>query len=136
MLYRTLALTSFLTISLAACGDGEEPCAAADTCTSDAGSPDAGSAPDTDPAPAIVSFTEPSIDHFPDDLTGFRFTVGPADVSVTELGFFDDGRDGLGEAHEVAIYDVATRKEIVRASVPAGTAATLEGDFRFVVVAS
>ncbi len=86
--------------------------------------------------PAIVSFTNPFIDHFADDLTGFRFTVGATNLTVTDLGFFDQGGNGLGEAHAVGIYDVGSQQLIVSATLPAGTEAALDGAFRYVPLAT
>jgi hypothetical protein len=161
--FRALVLISSLAASLAACSD--DPAAEPDAAVTppvedpDAGMPDAQAQPDarladaatpddlpdasTDPdadfsvsAPAIVSFANPFIDHFAGDITGFRFTIGGADVTVTDLGFFDDDGDGLGEAHAVGIYAVASQLQVVSTTVPAGTEAPLDGAFRYVPIAA
>ena len=111
--------------------DAEAPDAEApDASVPDANVPDAGPGSER----AIVSFTEPQFDNTANDLTGFRFTVGAAAITVTDLGMYDDLFDGLGEAHDVGIFDVTSQALVVRASIPAGQVATLDGDFRFVPV--
>jgi hypothetical protein len=98
-----------------------------------------GPPPDADPTPpipAIIGFTNEIVDNFADDVTGFRFIVGDADISVSALGLYDDGLDGFEEAHPVGIFDVATEDLVVGAQMPAGEVATLEGKFRFVDVSA
>lgn len=56
------------------------------------------------------------------------FNVGAKSVIVSGLGFFDDGADGLTEAHNVALYDRSnTTTPLATLTVPAGTGATLTG---------
>jgi hypothetical protein len=103
----------------------------------DAEPADADTTPDADPlAPtrAILKFEKPAIDFYANDMTGFRFTVGAEDVTVTDLGFWDSGEDGLGEAHPVGIFQVTTQQLIVSATVPAGTASPLESGFRYATI--
>lgn len=47
---------------------------------------------------------------------GWRFTA-KHDLQVTELGFYDDGKNGLTESHRVGIYDVGTKQLLVSATV-------------------
>jgi len=53
------------------------------------------------------------------------------DFRVTSLGFFDYLQDGLGESHELGIFD-ASGTLLVSALLPSGTASPLEGSFRYV----
>lgn len=53
---------------------------------------------------------------------------------MSALGFYDEGADGLGEAHEVGIFDLATEKLVVSATIPAGTVASASGGFRYVCI--
>lgn len=61
---------------------------------------------------------------------GWQFSVSDP-LQVEQLGFWDSGLDGLAVAHPVGIWlDDATL--LTSATVPAGTAATLDGTFRWV----
>jgi hypothetical protein len=82
-----------------------------------------------------VSFTTAQFDHFADDVTGFKFTVGANAIVVSQLGFYDEGKNGLGDAHDVGIFDPATGQLVVGGQVPAGTAVPESGGFRYVDVA-
>lgn len=59
---------------------------------------------------------------------GWRFTA-VRDIKVTELGFYDDKKDGLKESHAVGIYDVATKQLMCSTTVTAGD--PLTGFFRY-----
>ena len=63
---------------------------------------------------------------------GWEFTPN-ANLSVSRLGFFDDGGDGLNTDHDVAIYTGAGSL-VTSGNVAAGTLATLSGGFRWVDV--
>lgn len=63
--------------------------------------------------------------------TGWAFSTTGA--TVTALGFFDAGRDGLLQAHEVGIF-ATDGKLLVSATVPQGVAGILNGDWRFVSI--
>jgi len=64
---------------------------------------------------------------------GIQFKVTPAsDIEVRALGAYDAGGDGLAVAHDVAIWPVSGGSPLVTATVPVGTAAFLEGHFRYV----
>ena len=71
-----------------------------------------------------------------DDVAGFTFIVGAEDIFITHLGFYDLGRRGLGDPHPVGIYDVESEELVVSTTVPSGTSAKLDGQFRFVRVAT
>jgi hypothetical protein len=61
---------------------------------------------------------------------GTAFTVGSSSAKVTSLGAWDNGSDGLSFAKPVAIWDSGGTM-IASATVPAGTAGTLVGEFRY-----
>jgi hypothetical protein len=64
---------------------------------------------------------------------GFTFTVGPADVSLTQLGHYDDNGDGLLAFHDVGIWlDGPPTSPLATATVPSGTSATLISNWRMV----
>lgn len=86
-------------------------------------------------ATAAVSFTGGTFDNTANDTAGFRFTVGYSDISVSALGFYDQGANGLSDAHPVAIFDAMTGLSLLSATIPSGVGATLENGFRFVQVA-
>jgi hypothetical protein len=77
----------------------------------------------------IVDFTSPSV-----DLTngawslGFAFQVN-SPISVDGLSFYDDVKDGLTQTHDVGLWTAAGTL-IASTTVPAGTAAPLDGFFR------
>lgn len=60
---------------------------------------------------------------------GFQFSP-TLDIDVSALGFFDYLGDGLGESHEIGIFD-QTGTLLTSVVVPSGTAASLIGDFRY-----
>jgi len=61
---------------------------------------------------------------------GWSFSVS-IPVDVTALGYFDATGGGLHDAHPVGIFDVAGNL-LTSATVPMGTAGSLQGGFRFV----
>ena len=65
---------------------------------------------------------------------GWAFTP-TVPISVTGLGLFDLGLDGLGLAHQVGLWDSGGNL-LVSATVLAGTAAPLESSFRYVSVSA
>lgn len=70
----------------------------------------------------------------PNLIDGWEFKLKEA-VTVTELGVYDSGKDGLKSAHEVAIWDCEDEKApLVKATVPGGKEAELSGMFRCVSV--
>lgn len=66
---------------------------------------------------------------------GFDFTVGPAPLLVTRLGNYDFEADGLVTDHLVRLWTPAGVL-LAQATVPAGTAAALDGTFRVVDLAA
>ena len=72
---------------------------------------------------------------------GYEFTVGTDPITVTKLGFFDYGANGLSESHDVGIWEVGNSTALVTATVT--TTSLLEGptiagagQFRFVELSS
>lgn len=63
--------------------------------------------------------------------TGWGFST--SGLTVTALGYFDDGQDGLLNAHDVGIF-AADGTLLVSATVPQGVAGTLNADWRFVEI--
>ncbi|MGE5647903.1 MAG: DUF4082 domain-containing protein [Acidobacteriota bacterium] len=64
---------------------------------------------------------------------GFQFTPN-APLTVTSLGYYDEGGDGLLASHEIGIFD-AGGNLLASATVGFGTAAPLIGNFRYVPIA-
>jgi hypothetical protein len=60
---------------------------------------------------------------------GFEFSVNQS-LSVTALGVYDDGQDGLANSAQVGIWDISGNL-LASVTVPSGTAGTLVGDFRY-----
>ena len=63
--------------------------------------------------------------------TGWAFST--AGLTVTALGYFDDGQDGLLNAHDVGIF-ASDGALLVSATVPQGVVGTLNADWRFVAI--
>ncbi len=86
-------------------------------------------------SPALTFSTADVASSDPSSYTlGWRFTTN-APVTVTALGYFDQGHDGLGESHAVGIYD-GSGNLLTSATVPAGTSGSLVGDFRYVTLST
>jgi hypothetical protein len=64
---------------------------------------------------------------------GWQFDV-LAPTTVTGLGWFDDNADGLSLAHQVGIWDPSGTL-LTSTTIPAGTGAPFDGQFRTVAVA-
>jgi Domain of unknown function (DUF4082) len=60
---------------------------------------------------------------------GFLFTPN-TNITVTELGYYDDNGDGLAIDHPVALFDTGGTR-LVETTVRAGTVDTLRGKFRY-----
>lgn len=65
-----------------------------------------------------------------DQLYGWYFDTS-APISITDLGVFDNGSDGLALSHDVGIYRVSDQALLVSATVPSGSAGTLLNGFRY-----
>lgn len=64
---------------------------------------------------------------------GWKFSV-KAPTSVNALGVYDSGQDGLAGSAQVGLWLASGGAPIVQATVAAGTAAALDGNFRFMPV--
>ena len=60
---------------------------------------------------------------------GWAFSVGANNLQVTGLGIWDQGQDGLNGSHVVGIWN-SDGNLVSSATVSAGTAAPLSGEFR------
>ena len=63
---------------------------------------------------------------------GWQFSVTSLE-SLTSLGIYDAGADGLSSAHEVGLWD-SNGTLLTSTTIPAGTGATLSGSYRYVFV--
>jgi hypothetical protein len=61
---------------------------------------------------------------------GYVFTP-TTNIEVTSLGFFDYSGTGLGESHEVGIFN-SSGTLLTSTTIPAGTGGTLEDRFRYI----
>jgi hypothetical protein len=61
---------------------------------------------------------------------GWHFTVNKP-MGIQYLGAYDQGGDGLAVATDVGLWDLATNTQLASATVPAGTAGILKGQFRY-----
>jgi hypothetical protein len=64
---------------------------------------------------------------------GWAFQLSSS-FTVNELGWYDQGGDGLSRSHPIGIWDLNSQALIVTVTVPAGTAATLDGGYRMVSI--
>ncbi len=62
-------------------------------------------------------------------ISGWSFSVNQS-IEITELGFIDRNLNGLNESHDVGIFD-SSQSLIISTTVPVGTAATLDGFYRY-----
>lgn len=61
---------------------------------------------------------------------GWEFRVN-SPINVTHLGYYDHDGNGLGQSHDVGLWDI-NGNLLASLTVPAGTAAPLTGHFRYV----
>lgn len=67
-----------------------------------------------------------------DSTVGWQFHV-VKDIAVTGLGWYDENADGLNVSHRVGIWDAAGAL-LAEVTVPSGTGAPLDGQFRTVFI--
>jgi hypothetical protein len=81
-----------------------------------------------------LTFTPPAVFSAgnANQCVGWQFDVLQP-TTVTGLGWFDDNADGLGLAHQVGIWS-PTGVLLTSTTVPAGTGAPFDGQFRTVAV--
>jgi hypothetical protein len=65
-----------------------------------------------------------------DAYIGYSFTVGGSSLTASALGLFDQDLNGFSEAHNVCIW-TSSGTCISSATVPAGSLAPLQGEFRY-----
>ena len=70
-----------------------------------------------------------------DYTMGYSFTPS-ADIWVTQLGQYDANGDGLQSNHPVALWRATDQSLLASATVPAGEAAPLAGEFRWATLAT
>ena len=51
---------------------------------------------------------------------GWQFTVNQA-ITITHLGLFDLGQNGLVESHNIGIWSIAGGSPLVQGTIPAGS---------------
>ena len=69
------------------------------------------------------------------DTLGWAFALS-APTTITQLGVWDNGADGLIQQHKVTIWDSTGTIIEAQATVPSGTAAPLTNGFRYVTLGS
>lgn len=85
-------------------------------------------------AQVLVAYDAPvgaTSNQFISNPLGLDFNVNQP-ITITALGVFDSGQNGLAFAQVVRIYDRSTQQSIASLTVPAGTTASLIGGSRFV----
>lgn len=86
--------------------------------------------------PALTSFSGGFDSQFtPDSVVGWQFTAN-SDISVTALGAYDFGGDGISDSHDIGIFRVSDQALVTSTTLVAGTSGLLDGDFRYVSLAS
>ena len=65
---------------------------------------------------------------------GWSFTVGANPITVSQLGLYDSGGNGLAESHQIGLWTGDGSLLLRSTTVPAGTSATLSGAYRYVPV--
>ena len=65
---------------------------------------------------------------------GWAFSVGAQALEVDALGMYDNNADGMLDAHPVGLWN-SSGTLLAQATVPAGTAATRVGSYRYVAIA-
>lgn len=68
-------------------------------------------------------------------MLGWQFSAA-SPISVTALGWFDLGGNGLASAHQIGIWEKNTQTLVASATVTAGTGDPLSGFFRYSTLAS
>ena len=68
-------------------------------------------------------------------MLGWQFTVNTP-VTVTDIGWFDWGQNGLSLSKQIGIWDTLGETLVASVTVPSGTGATLSDHFRYVTLGS
>jgi len=70
----------------------------------------------------------------PGAVVGYSFIVGNTSLTVSDLGFFDAGTNGLVDSHEVGIWTGNGANLLASVTVGNGTSGTLIGDWRYAAI--
>ncbi len=62
---------------------------------------------------------------------GFEFRTGSQPLTLTGLGFYDKDTDGLLSSHQVGLWRANVQAPVATATVPAGAAGQLVGQYRY-----
>lgn len=81
-------------------------------------------------APALSFVAGTPVTSGSNQVYGWIFSVDTP-ISVTSLGVYDQGADGLAISHDVGIFRQSSQALLGSATVPAGTVGTLIDSFRF-----
>jgi hypothetical protein len=65
---------------------------------------------------------------------GWQFQATGPNLTVDALGFFDSGGNGLGNSHQVGLWD-NNGNLLAQTTIPAGTTASLVGSYRYESIA-
>ncbi len=82
-----------------------------------------------------ATLPDPRNDSYPQ--VGFGFAANPSGTAqVNQLGYFDQGGDGLAAAHQVGLYHYngSAYQLLATTTIPAGTGALLENGFRWMPI--
>ena len=71
-----------------------------------------------------------------ENVIGWRITVGAEPIRLTALGTWDYQQNGLPTAMRVGVWNTSTAALLASVTAPAGTGATLVGEFRYVDLAT
>ncbi len=71
-----------------------------------------------------------------DNVVGYSFRPVSNDLIATAFGFWDAQQDGIPTNMLLGLWDATTDQLLASALLPAGSSARLEGEFRFVDLAS
>jgi hypothetical protein len=85
---------------------------------------------------AAIDLTQVDFEYDSSSWTlGWKFSVS-APTTLTALGVYDSGQDGLAGSAQVGLWLASGGAPLVQTTVAAGTAAGLDGHFRFTSVPS
>ena len=65
-------------------------------------------------------------------VLGFQFSTNEP-LTISALGFYDDGGDGLAASHDIGVFD-SVGNLVVSTTLQAGAGGTLFGNFRYVSI--
>lgn len=84
---------------------------------------------------AVIDLTQIDFEYDGSPWTlGWKFTVNSPSI-VESLGMYDSGQDGLAGAAQVGLWLATGGTPLAQTTIAAGTAAVLDGHFRFAPVA-